>query len=225
MTSQTSDARALDPGPFDALLFDMDGTLISSLVTTERVWMRWAARHGLDARDFLPSSHGQRAIDTIRKLQIPGADVEAESALLTQMEIDDTAGITAIAGARAFVDSLPRHRWAVVTSAPRALANVRLAAGGIPLPDVVVTADDVTVGKPDPSGYRLAASKLGVDATRCAVFEDALAGIRAGEAAGSRVVVITATHDHPLQTPHPAFADYAHLTARVSADGIRLVRR
>jgi mannitol-1-/sugar-/sorbitol-6-phosphatase len=209
---------------FAALLFDMDGTLITSVEAAERVWTRWAARHGLDARTFLPSIHGQRAVDSIRNLKIPGVDPVAEAEWITLMEIEDTDGVQEIRGASAFVASLPRERWAIVTSAPRALATRRLEAAGVPLPHVLVTAEDIQVGKPDPSGYRLAATKLGVDAAHCAIFEDANAGIRAGEAAGGQVVVITATHAHPMQSSHPSIVDFTGLTTEV-AQGRITVRK
>jgi mannitol-1-/sugar-/sorbitol-6-phosphatase len=201
----------------------MDGTLITSIEAADRVWTRWAARHGLDARAFLSSIHGQRAVDTIRQLKIPGVVPETEAALLTQMEIDDVGGVRAIAGARKFVDSLPQSRWAIVTSAPRALATVRLKAAGLRLPGVLVTADDIVVGKPDPSGYRQAARKLGVDAADCAIFEDADVGIRAGEGAGGQVIVITATHAHPLATQHPAFHSFDEIEPQISRGQIALV--
>lgn len=210
---------------FAALLFDMDGTLITSVEAAERVWTRWATRHGLDARTFLPSIHGQRAVDTIRNLKIPGVDPVAEAEWITLMEIEDTEGVLEIRGASAFVESLPRELWAIVTSAPRALATRRLEAAGVPLPDVLVTAEDIQVGKPDPSGYRLAATKLGVDAADCAIFEDANAGIRAGEAAGGQVVVITATHTHPLRTPHPTIESFAALKAELVSGRIRIAQR
>lgn len=210
---------------FAALLFDMDGTLITSVEAAERVWTRWATRHGLDARTFLPSIHGQRAVDTIRNLKIPGVDPVAEAEWITLLEIEDTEGVLEIRGASAFVESLPREHWAIVTSAPRALATRRLEAAGVPLPDVLVTAEDIQVGKPDPSGYRLAATKLGVDAADCAIFEDANAGIRAGEAAGGQVVVITATHTHPLRTPHPTIESFAALKAELVSGRIRIAQR
>lgn len=207
---------------FGALLFDMDGTLITSVEAAERVWTRWASRHGLDARTFLSSIHGQRAVDSIRNLKIPGVDPVAEADALTLMEIDDVDGVHEIPGARDFVASLPRDRWAIVTSAPRALATRRLEAAGVTLPDVLVTAEDIQVGKPDPSGYLLAARELGVDAIDCAIFEDANAGIRAGEAAGGQVVVITATHAHPVHTPHPRVVDFTRLTAEVARGRITI---
>ncbi|HTU66756.1 MAG TPA: HAD-IA family hydrolase [Steroidobacteraceae bacterium] len=210
---------------FAALLFDMDGTLITSIEAAERVWTRWAAQHGLDARAFLPQIHGKRAVDTIRSLRIPGADPVAEAERLTLMEIEDTDGVREIPGAAAFLGALPRDRWAVVTSAPRALATRRLAAAGLNLPAVLVCADDVRVGKPDPSGYRLAAQRLGVEAADCAIFEDADAGIRAGEAAGGQVIVITATHAHALESAHPAFPDFLAVEPRVDAGRIRIEQR
>ena len=210
---------------FAALLFDMDGTLITSIEAAERVWTRWAAGHGLDARTFLPEIHGKRAVDTIRWLNIPGVDAVAEAHRLTLMEIEDTDGVKPIPGAREFVASLSDRQWAVVTSAPRALAARRLEAAGLKLPAVLISADDVAVGKPDPSGYRLAATRLGVDVTDCAIFEDADAGIRAGEAAGGRVIVITATHAHSLRTEHPSVGSFVALEA-TSADGrIRITPR
>jgi sugar-phosphatase len=93
------------------------------------------------------------------------------------------------------------------------LVIARLGAAGIPLPRILVAAEDIQVGKPDPSGYRLAATQLGVDATDCAIFEDVEAGIRAGEAAGGQVIVITATHTHAVRTPHPAIPDFTALRA------------
>jgi mannitol-1-/sugar-/sorbitol-6-phosphatase len=203
----------------------MDGTLITSIEPAERVWTRWAARHGLDARTFLSSMHGRRAVDTIRSLGVPGMDAVAEAELVSQWEIDDTEGVRAIAGAREFVASLPLEQWAIVTSAPRALAVRRLEAAGVALPRVLVTAEEVTVGKPDPSGYRLAAERLSVDAADCAIFEDADAGIRAGEAAGGQVIVITATHAHPLATKHPAFRGFDEIEPQISQGRIALSSR
>jgi len=222
---ESRDGPLIGGRSFSALLFDMDGTLITSIEAAERVWTRWAAGHGLDARSFLPKIHGQRAVDTIRSLRIPGVDPVAEAHALTLMEIDDTDGVQPIAGAGAFVASLPDDRWAVVTSAPRALATRRLEAAGVKTPAVLVTADDVSVGKPDPSGYRLAADRLGVDVTDCAIFEDADAGIRAGEAAGGQVIVITATHAHALRTAHPTLPDFIGLGADVVLGRLRLARR
>lgn len=207
---------------FAALLFDMDGTLISSLASAERTWTRWAQAHGLDVAAFLPTIHGVRSVETIRRLGLPGVDPEAEAAAITRAEIEDVGDITEIRGARAFLSALPRERWAIVTSAPRALAERRLAAAGMPTPDVMVAAEDVTRGKPAPDCVLRAAERLGVAAADCLMFEDAPAGIQAVEAAGASALVITATHPAPMTSTHPGIPDFWHLRADPTAEGIRV---
>lgn len=193
---------------FGAFLFDMDGTILSSIAATERVWSTWANRYGLDLATFLPTIHGVRASETIGRLNLPGVDPRAEADILLQAELADVEGIVPIEGAIAFLAALPADRWAVVTSAPRELAKRRLAAAGIPLPPLMVSGEDVTRGKPAPDCFLLAASKLGQKPEDCLVFEDASAGIQAAEAAGMAVVVVTATHSHSLGTPHPTLTGY-----------------
>jgi sugar-phosphatase len=210
---------------YAAFLFDMDGTILSSIAAAERVWTRWAERHGIDVAAFLPTIHGVRAIDTIGRLGLPGVDAEHEAAALTIAEIADVDGVQPIAGAVAFLASLPADRWAIVTSSPRELAKARLAAAGIVSPAVLVTAEDVVRGKPHPDGFQLAAQKLGCDARDCLVFEDAAAGIQAAEAAGATVAVISATHAHPMATPHFALASFDDLRLLVDESGLRLVNR
>lgn len=221
----SSSARPVFDRPFSAFLFDMDGTIINSIPATERVWTRWALKHGLDVATFLPTMHGVRGIDTITRLGLPGVDPVAEAKEVEREEMEDVDGVIPIPGAIAFLTSLPAGRWGIVTSAPVALARRRLAAAGIPLPEVIVTADDVTKGKPAPDGYRLGAQRLGVDPADCLVFEDVPAGILAGESAGARVVVITATHHHPIETSHPLLNSYEGVAAKQDGDGkLTLVR-
>lgn len=207
---------------YAAFLFDMDGTLLTSIAAAERVWTRWAHAHGLDAEAFVPTIHGARAIDTVRRVALPGMDAEAEAARITAWELEDMVGVEAIAGAAAFTASLPPQAWAIVTSAPRELAVRRLQAAGLPPAPVMVTAEDVERGKPDPACYRLAAARLGVDATQCLVFEDAPAGIGAAEAAGADVLVITATHAGHVETPHRSARDFRRLQAVPQAGGLQL---
>ena len=175
-----------------AILFDLDGVLMDSGAAVERAWKRWAAGHGLDFAHVLAEAHGRRTEDTIRAVA-PWLDVEAETRALEAGESDDTDGVVALPGAASLLESLPPDRWAVATSGSRRLATTRLAHGGMPLPRVLVTAEDVERGKPDPQPYLAAAAALEVEPSRCLVVEDAPAGIAAGKAAGASVLAVTTT--------------------------------
>ncbi|ROU00720.1 HAD family hydrolase [Marinobacter sp. R17] len=208
---------------FAALLFDMDGTILSSIASAERVWADWAREQGLDVEAFLPTIHGIQAVETIRCLGLPGVDPVVEAERITRAEIENVQDVEAIAGVAAFLEGLPDERWAIVTSAPRALAERRIAAAGLPLPAVLITAEDVARSKPAPDGYLLAAEQLEVDANDCLVFEDAPAGIESGLSAGARVVVVTATHNHASGGAHPAIESYHGLQAVSEASGIAVL--
>jgi sugar-phosphatase len=205
-----------------AFLFDMDGTVLDSIAVTERIWGRWAERHGLDVDAFLPTIHGVRAADTIARLGIPGVDVNREAEALLQAEMADVDGIRAIPGAVEFLNALPPERWAIVTSAGESLALRRIAAAGIPRPAVLVTSEDVSRGKPAPDCFLLAAERLGVDARQCLVFEDAPAGILAAETSGADVMVVTATHARTARTRHRTLASYEGLAPVRARDGLQL---
>ncbi|MFI8071277.1 MULTISPECIES: HAD family hydrolase [unclassified Streptomyces] len=181
--------------PAEALLFDNDGTLVSSLESVHRCWTRWAEEFGITAEEFARVElHGRPAVEIAADL-LPADVVPQALARIEQLEVEDVpnGGVHLLPGTRAFLDALPADRWAVVTSATRRLAEARLEAVGI-LPKTLVAADDVTRGKPDPEPYLLAARELGVDPARCVVFEDAPAGLRAGRAAGMTTVALTTTH-------------------------------
>ncbi|WP_424887175.1 HAD-IA family hydrolase [Streptomyces sp. XH2] len=173
-----------------ALLFDMDGTLVDSTTAVARTWRRFARRHGLDAEEILRTSHGHRTAETVARHAPSGADVDAETAWLVAQDVADTTGVVAVPGAAELLATLPPDRWALVTSAGRELAARRMAAAGLTPPPVTVTADDVAAGKPDPEGYLTAARLLGVPAAGTVVFEDAPAGLDAARAAGARPVVV-----------------------------------
>jgi sugar-phosphatase len=204
--------------PFAAFLFDADGTLLDSIEAANRVWRRWALSHGLDPENVLRVIHGRRVAESIQLLK-PDADIERESALITANEIADVEGVVAIKGAKEFVSKLPPQRWAIVTSAPRALALRRLSAAGIAPPPVLVTAEDVTRGKPAPDCFVHAARLLDVAPEKCLVWEDTAAGIAAAEAAGAAAVVVSATHESHFETSHPVIADYEGLTVTIDRSG------
>ncbi|MDK1345820.1 HAD family hydrolase [Streptomyces sp. 378] len=178
-----------------ALLFDNDGTLVSSLASVDRCWTRWAREYGITAEEFARVElHGRPAAEIAADL-LPAEVVPQAVARIEDLEVDDVpnGGVHLLPGTRDFLDSLPADRWAVVTSATRRLAEARLDAVGI-LPKTLVAADDITRGKPDPEPYLLAARALGVDPAHCVVFEDAPAGLTAGRAAGMTTVALTTTH-------------------------------
>jgi sugar-phosphatase len=210
--------RVLDK-TYDAFLFDMDGTVLNSIAVVERVWSEWALRHGFEPDVLLKTIHGVRASDAIRQLGLPGVDPVAEAKLLLKEEMEDFDGIVEIPGSVRFLNALPADRWGIVTSAPIELARRRMAAAGIPMPRMIVSGEEVSAGKPSPECYLLGARRLGVDPARCLVFEDAVAGILAGEAAGADVTVITQTHATPFATPHFSISNYAAWDPRVAPDG------
>jgi len=183
-----------------ALLFDLDGVLVDSTAHVERHWSAWARRRGIDPELVLGLVHGRRAVDTVKSVA-PWLDAEVEVAALVEAEVDDTAGVSAMPGAAALLARIPLARWAIVTSAGRRLAGARLIAAGLPLPPVLVAAEDVARGKPDPQGYLAAAARLGMSSTECAVVEDSPAGAAAARAAGMRLVAVTTTHDQEALQP------------------------
>ena len=175
---------------YAAFLFDMDGTLLDSSTVVDRVWGKWAERHGVDAATLLANVHGVRSEDTIRRFAPATADVAKETQWILEAEVKDIDGVVALEGIHDFIAALDPGTWAVVTSAPRALAEVRLRAVHLPIPEVMITAEDVQRGKPDPQGFLLGAERLGVSIRECLVFEDSSAGVAAARAAGAHVAIV-----------------------------------
>jgi sugar-phosphatase len=204
------------------LLFDMDGILISSLGSVERSWTKWAALRGIDPVRAIRIAHGRRSVETVAELR-PDLDPEAENLIIEGMEMEDTDGVAALPGVLAFLHALPRDRWTVVTSATEPLARVRLAAGAIPVPDRIITADDVTEGKPHPAPYLAGAALLGFAPQDCVVFEDAAAGAQAGRAAGCTVIATTFSHSiESLGAAHYLVTDLTGISAEADANGLTL---
>jgi len=175
---------------YAAFLFDMDGTVLDSSAAVDRVWGSWAKRHGIEVATLLANVHGVRSEDTIRRFGGPTVDVAKESRWILEAEVRDVDGVVAVQGIHAFIEALDPGAWAIVTSAPRALAEVRLRAVNLPIPEVMITGEDVQRGKPDPQGFLLGAQRLGVRIDECLVFEDSPAGVAAAKAAGAHVAIV-----------------------------------
>ncbi len=206
-----------------ALLFDNDGTLVSSLASVQRCWTRWAGEYGITAEQFgRVELHGRPAAEIAADL-LPAALVPQAVARIEQLEVEDVpnGGVHLLPGTRDFLDALPADRWAVVTSATRRLAEARLDAVGI-LPKTLVAADDITRGKPDPEPYLLGARALGADPAACVVFEDAPAGLQAGHAAGMRTVALATTHRPDELDADLVVTDLSALSALVTRAGVEI---
>lgn len=175
-----------------AILFDLDGVLIDSTPAVARVWSSWAREHGLNAEEVIAHAHGRPSVATIREF-LPQADADRENSKVERREIEDLEGIIPLPGALELLRALPPDRWTIVTSGTRALARVRMRAAGLPAPKKFITADDISHGKPDPEPYLKGAAALGFRADVCLVLEDAPAGVRAGKAAGAKVVAMRTT--------------------------------
>jgi sugar-phosphatase len=175
----------------DALLVDLDGTLVDSAAPVRRAWSAFATRQGLDPDQVLRFAHGRPSRETVRLL-LPRGDHDAEAAAIEHTEVTDTEGVSALPGAAELLAS--DRPLAIVTSCSRALAEARLRAAGLPIPCVLVSSDGLERGKPDPECFLIAARRLGADPARCVVLEDAPAGIAAGRAAGATVVALRTTH-------------------------------
>ncbi len=179
-------------GAVDAVVFDCDGVLVDSLGSVDRSWRRWSLDVGLDPEVVLAIIHGQPTRDSVSTL-LPPEDLEAAIVLIDRYEIGDVDDVTAMPGAAALLAAIPPGRWAVVTSASRELFTARFAAAGLSEPAIVITADDVTLGKPHPEGYADAMRRLGVAPERVAIFEDSGGGIAAAIASGARTVIRVGT--------------------------------
>jgi sugar-phosphatase len=204
-----------------ALLFDMDGTLVNSQAAVDRIWGNFADRFGLDVAHVLAGSHGVRMVETVTRHAPAGTDIDGLVDELTVIERNDSDGIVEVPGAGAFIAGLPADRVALVTSATRQLADIRMQLTSIAILGVVVTAEDVPRGKPAPDPYLLAAERLGIDPADAVVFEDAEAGIVSAQAAGCSVIVV-GDLDTDITHGLPRIADYQQISASFDGDWITL---
>jgi sugar-phosphatase len=176
-----------------AILFDLDGVLIDSTRSVDRQWRAWARKKGIDEEKVMAIAHGVRSIEVIRAVA-PHLDAAPEVQWLESHEAEDQSDVTVMPGAAELIRAIPDGHWCVVTSGTRYLATARLRLGGLPVPKVLVTADDVTNGKPHPEPYLKGAELLGFKPADCLVIEDAPAGIRSGHAAGMKAIALTSTY-------------------------------
>ncbi|HSJ86079.1 MAG TPA: HAD family hydrolase [Anaerolineales bacterium] len=175
-----------------AILFDLDGTLVDSAFRVQRLWLEWGKRHGIEPQSIMGVMHGRRAGETIH-IVAPHLSVEDELNILENEEISDMAGVRSYGSAQTLLSQLSPKQWAIVTSGSFRVASARMKHVGLPTPEVFITGDDVNAGKPAPDGYLLAASRLNVSPFDCVVVEDAPAGIQAGKSAGMRVIAIASS--------------------------------
>jgi mannitol-1-/sugar-/sorbitol-6-phosphatase len=201
------------------ILFDMDGVLISSTGADERCWMQWARHHGMEGSFSLQSTHGRRAIDTLRDLR-PDLDPEPELRRLEAYDAEDYSGLIVLPGVKRLLDSLPADRWTIVTSATTRLLKGRVRHAGLPVPTMLVPAEAVANGKPHPEPYLAGARMLGLKPRDCLVIEDSPAGVASGKAAGSRVLAVLTSHaSEELTAANWQVRSLEHVTAAVNGDG------
>lgn len=207
-----------------AALFDMDGTLVDSTRIVELAWGWWAARHAIPLEAVLSFSHGRPTMATMEHF-LPGRDHTEELAEMDRYEEMRLEGILAVPGATEVVHALKKHPWAIVTSAWRTLAELRVLAAGLPLPNVIVPIDEIRNGKPDPEGYLLAAERLNVAPKECLVFEDTRPGIEAGLNAGMQVVALLTTCPAHHLKHHRLVRDFRDVTIHADGECINLELR
>ncbi|HJZ36181.1 MAG TPA: HAD-IA family hydrolase [Solirubrobacterales bacterium] len=196
-----------------AILADLDGTLVDSVASSERAWGALARRRGLDEDETHRFAMGKPTRETIALL-VPEAEREAEQAQVDRDEVEDGDSVVAYPGAAELLAGpIP---IAIVTSGSTALATARLRGAGLEPPAVLITADSITRGKPDPEPFLLGAKALGVDPSRCLVLEDAPAGVAAGLAAGMPVVAFRTTHpDAEIESATVVLDTLAEAVARL----------
>jgi sugar-phosphatase len=201
-----------------AVLFDLDGVLVNSTGSVDREWRAWAREKGIDEEAVIAVAHGVRSVEVIRAVA-PHLDAEKEARLLENREAADH-DISVMPGAIKLVRNIPDDLWCVVTSGTRHLARARLTFVGVPLPRVMVAADDVTHGKPHPEPYLKGAHLLGVNPADCLVIEDAPAGIRSAHAGGMKVIALASTYAAPALGEADAIVKKLE-QLKINADGAR----
>ena len=202
-----------------AILFDLDGTLVDSTASVERCWRRWTDRAGLNFEEVMAIAHGRPAAESLQ-LVAPHLSLAEEAAWLEDQEANDAHTVEIIEGAQSLLQSLPQSHWCIVTSGTDRLARARIHHGGLPMPNILVTADDVQHGKPDPEPYLIGADRMNLQPADCVVVEDSAAGVASAKAAGIRVIAVTTTHaPEALQDADLILNSLLDLQVNFSANG------
>ncbi len=206
------------------ILFDMDGVLISSTGADERCWLEWAKHHNMEGTFSVESTHGRRAVDTLRALR-PDLDPVLEQRRLEDYDAEDYSGLIILPGVEKLLASLPADRWTIVTSATVRLLEGRLSHAGLPIPKVLVPAEHVDNGKPHPEPYLTGAKLLNLAPADCLVIEDSPAGVASGKAAGCRVLAVLSSHTREqLRGADWYVASLEQVTAVSQPDGTLSIR-
>jgi sugar-phosphatase len=208
-----------------AILFDLDGVLMDSTPSVTRQWSLWARENSIDPQKAVDIAHGRRTIESVRLLA-PHLDAEAETKKIEQSEANDNEGVVVMPGAIELLKSLPAAQWCVVTSGTRLIASARLRVGNLPLPTVLISADDVSNGKPNPEPYLKGASLLKMRPSECLVIEDAPAGIVSAHAAGMKVIALLTTYPaSALQAADAIARALADLKVNIGNQGMTVTAR
>jgi sugar-phosphatase len=205
---------------FEAVIFDMDGTLIDSTPAVLRAWDTWADEHGLTPDEFV-REHGVPSAGVVEAL-LPADQHEAGIARINELELEDVHDIVVLPGAAEALAALVGAKNAIATSCTTPLAKARITAAGLVPPSVLITADDVTRGKPDPDPFLAAAERMGADPTRCLVVEDAPMGLAAGQAAGCFTLAVVTTTPREDLHADAIVDDLSSVEFLPSPDGIRV---
>lgn len=190
----------------DAIIFDLDGTLVDSAICIEKMWRIWAKENNVDYQKISSVAAGRTTLETM-KIVAPDLATKKMADDFAKRESNETEGLKQIDGAKEILESFPKELWAIATSGSKLLATSRITNSGLPFPKTLVTSDDITNGKPNPEPFLQAAYRLGVIPEKCVIFEDSVSGIEAAVAAGAKVIGMKAQKSRWIDASIKDFTD------------------